>query len=231
MRLALLAALLCLAAPLSGALAATEGVDVSHHNGPIDWAKAKASGVRFAYVKASEGVDDPDPMFATHWQALAQHKILRGAYHFFITEDDPAAQAKLFLGLFRTMPGDLLPAIDIEVLGKGSTADAPERLATFVSLVSKAIGARPVIYTSARFWDLEMARDPRLLKAIADCPLWIAEYDTPAPRIPNGWKRWTIWQWQSGKAIGGIPGGVDRSRLHPSATLQHIALPKTINRH
>lgn len=226
MRSLMIAFAACLIMPISAANGATEGIDVSHHNGVVDWSKVKASGIAFAYVKASEGVDDPDAMFAQHWQALAQQKIARGAYHFFVTEDDPAEQARLFLSQFQPKAGDLRPAIDIEVLGKGSGGDAPKRLATFLSFVTKAVGARPVIYTSARFWDTEMARDPRLMEAIVGCPLWVAEYETSAPRIPKGWTQWTMWQWQSGKTLAGITGGVDRSRLHPSLKLEQILLPK-----
>ncbi len=222
----LLVATLLSLAPAIASAAPVVGIDVSHHNGPVDWTKAKAAGVGFVYVKASEGVDDPDPAFRDHWRELARLNIPRGAYHFYVTEDDPKAQAKLFLSLTPARPGDLRPAIDIETLGRGSTADAPDKLATFIGIIEKAIGAKPVIYTSARFWNSEMAQHPRLLRAIEGCHLWVAEYEVASPRLPKGWTRWSMWQWQSDAPFAGIKGGVDHNRLHPGISLDMLVLPK-----
>lgn len=220
----LLMSLVLLVMPATAALAEVEGIDVSHHNGPVDWAAVKNNSVGFAYVKASEGMDDKDPLFSANWSSLSQQGVPRGAYHFYITEDDPQEQAKLFLSVYQPQTGDLLPAIDIELLGKGTTKDAPQKLAAFVDLIRTAIGASPVIYTSARFWDTDMASSPELLAAIKDCPLWIAEYEVAAPKIPEGWARWTIWQWDSGKKVPGITGGVDRNRLHQDLNIADIQI-------
>ena len=70
-----------------------QGVDVSHYDGTIDWVKAHASGIDFAFMKATESTDFIDPNFATNWQAAAAAGVIRGAYHFFRPEVDPVAQA------------------------------------------------------------------------------------------------------------------------------------------
>jgi lysozyme len=49
-----------------------QGVDVSHHQGPIDWRALAGSGVRFAYIKATEGSDYVDPAFAANWTEAAR---------------------------------------------------------------------------------------------------------------------------------------------------------------
>jgi lysozyme len=211
--------------PATAPHAELAGIDVSHHNGSINWSLVKKGLVGFAYVKASEGMDDIDPLFVANWNSLGEQGIPRGAYHFFVTEDDPQEQAKLFLSVYQPQEGDLLPAIDIEVLGKGSGTDAPERLRVFIELIRAAVGTSPVIYTSARFWDTDMASTPELLIAIRDCPLWIAEYEVTAPKIPEGWTRWTIWQWEPDGAIAGISGGVDRNRLHQNVSIADIQIP------
>ena len=43
------------------------GIDVSHYQGEVDWPAVAASGVRFAFIKATDGVDDIDPRFAQNW--------------------------------------------------------------------------------------------------------------------------------------------------------------------
>lgn len=219
------AAMLLLASTPAYAEPGLEGIDVSHHNGPVDWKAVQSHSVGFVYVKASEGMTDVDPLFQSNWLALGEQGMPRGAYHFFVTEDDPTEQAKLFFSTYQPRPGDLLPAIDIEVLGRGSGAEATERLAAFIALVKAEIGASPIIYTNANFWNSDLAGDPQLLEAIRDCPLWIAEYGVAAPKVPSGWSRWTIWQWASGQTTPGITGGVDRNRVNEGVTLVELQIP------
>ena len=65
------------------------GIDVSHHQGKIDWPAVAVDGVGFAFIKATEGGDFVDPRFAENWKASAKAGIPRGAYHFF-TQCRPA---------------------------------------------------------------------------------------------------------------------------------------------
>src|SRR5512140_3609631 len=60
-----------------------EGVDVSHYDGTIDFAKVKQSGRVFAIMKATEGTSYVDATFATHWADAKAAGVVRGAYHFF----------------------------------------------------------------------------------------------------------------------------------------------------
>ena len=61
-----------------------QGIDISHHQGDIDWARLKDQpNIRFAIMKATEGGDHRDRKFAENWQAAKQAGIVRGAYHFF----------------------------------------------------------------------------------------------------------------------------------------------------
>src|SRR5262245_5178777 len=59
------------------------GVDLSHHQGRIDWGKVRASKAAFAFIKATEGATFTDPAFATNWSGARDAGVLRGAYHFF----------------------------------------------------------------------------------------------------------------------------------------------------
>ena len=69
------------------------GIDVSHHNGEIDWSRVKQSGIQFAYIKATEGSDWEDIRFPNNWTESKKNKIYRGAYHFFSTTSSGEAHS------------------------------------------------------------------------------------------------------------------------------------------
>ncbi|MDI6837073.1 MAG: GH25 family lysozyme, partial [Rhizobiaceae bacterium] len=61
-----------------------QGIDVSHHQGDIDWHKLAAQPkVRFAIIKSTEGGDFRDGKFDENWRRAGEAGIVRGAYHFF----------------------------------------------------------------------------------------------------------------------------------------------------
>ena len=61
---------------------AIHGIDVSKYQGDIDWNKVKDSGVKFVWIKATEGGDHTDEKFAANWAGAKAAGIPRGAYHF-----------------------------------------------------------------------------------------------------------------------------------------------------
>ena len=183
------------------------GIDVSHHSGDINWTKVMGEGIGFVYLKASEGVDAADPRFQEHWKLLGELAVPRGAYHFYVTEDDPLEQARFFLSRFELKGGDLPPVVDVETLGHGTRGPLSPRLRQFLELVEEETGVRPMIYTSPNFWDANFEPD------FGDYPLWVAEYGVESPRLPAGWERWHLWQYEGNATIPGIEKGADRSRL------------------
>ncbi|AQT43495.1 lysozyme [Bartonella apihabitans] len=58
------------------------GIDVSHHQGEIDWHKIKSQNISFAYIKATEGGDFKDPQFKKNWDHALEAGLRVGAYHF-----------------------------------------------------------------------------------------------------------------------------------------------------
>jgi lysozyme len=185
----------------------------------VDWDRVAGAGYSFAYVKATEGVDSPDPAFPEHWKRLPEVGLRRGAYHFYVTEDDPKAQARFFLDTVEHRPGDLLPAVDVEIIGHGTAPGLADRLRTFLDLVETELGVRPVIYTSPKFWDAHLG------PGFHDHPLWVAEYEVDSPRVPESWTRWTFWQWKDDHDVPGVEKDADVSRLHPELTLDDLVVP------
>src|SRR5215472_10861520 len=92
------------------------GIDVSHYQGTIDWASVRTAGIVFAYAKATEGITYTDPLFTNNWSAMKAAGVVRGAYLFFHSNDDPTAEADHYLSVVGTIaPGDLPPMLDVEV--------------------------------------------------------------------------------------------------------------------
>ena len=77
----------------------TQGIDVSQEQGLIDWKAARAAGVDFAYIRASQGSDRRDENFAANWSESAAADVKRGAYHVFNLCKPGREQATNFIAL------------------------------------------------------------------------------------------------------------------------------------
>jgi lysozyme len=199
---------------------AHHGIDVSYHSGVVDWDSVAASGFQFAFVKATEGDDLKDPAFDSHWRALKQSGIVRGAYHFYVTEDPPETQAQFFIENVILDPGDLAPVVDIEVIGHNTPPGLTDRLTVFLSMLEAHYGIRPIIYTSPTFWNKYLSAD------FGHYPLWVAEYEVYEPRIPNGWTNWQMWQWKGDTKVAGVEKTADVSRVnHPRYGIDDFRVP------
>lgn len=192
------------------------GIDVSHHSGKVDWETVRKQGYKFAYVKSSEGVDDPDNMFEEHWKALREAGMERGAYHFYVTEDDPVQQAKFFASRLKDDPGTLPPAVDVELLGHNTKGNLSETLLVFLQTFEKETGIKPMIYTESNFWDGHYQPE------FSDYPLWMAEYGVRMPKVPFGWTNWVLWQRKENKQIKGVEKSADVNLLHPKVDFESL---------
>ena len=131
------------------------GIGAARYQGVIDWQTAARSGVSFAYLKATEGGDGLDPSFATNWQAAAGAGIPRGAFHFFYFCRPAADQARWFIAHVPRSPRALPPVLDMEWTPFSPTctlrpdaADVRAEAETFLNILERHYGQRPLIYTS-----------------------------------------------------------------------------------
>lgn len=53
------------------------GIDISHHQGKIDWNKVKGEGFNFVFIKATEGGNFKDPEFDRNWKESSRIGLLR----------------------------------------------------------------------------------------------------------------------------------------------------------
>ncbi len=183
-----------------------EGIDVSHFQGTIDWTKVRASGKAFAFAKATEGVDLVDPTFSTNWAAMREAGIVRGAYHFFEPDDDAEAQANLFIATVELAPGDLPPALDVEVSDGESAAAIEAEVLTWLKAIHAHYGVKPILYSDVTFLQRDLA------DGFDTYPLWIADYSETAPTSIDSWTKWSFWQYSQDGSVAGIEGKVDLDR-------------------
>lgn len=176
-------------------------------------------GYTFAFVKATEGDDLKDPAFEDHWLAMKKAGITRGVYHFYVTEDDPVEQARFFIDAVKLESNDLTPVVDIELIGHHTQPGLVERFRKWLELIEEHYGVKPIIYTTAGFWNRHLSAE------FGDYPLWVAEYDVAEPRLPKGWATWHLWQWQGDAVVDGVERNADITRLNrPQVQISQLLL-------
>ncbi len=211
--LALIAALFAMAGGWWTPWAAryTQGVDVSHHQGPIDWRTLAADDVAFAYIKATEGADHVDPRFAFNWREAAAAGLHRGAYHFFTLCQPGARQAAHFIDTVPREAGALPAAVDLEHMGpcrQGPTmSDVAEQARIFMDRVEAHYGVRPIIYTTREFHDAHLA-------GVTGERFWIRSLGVE-PRFRQ--REWVIWQHHNRGHKRGVSGPIDLNAFRGDA--------------
>jgi lysozyme len=186
------------------------GIDVSNWQGEIDWHTVAKSGVRFAYIKATEGATYQDPRFGTNRAGATEAGIAAGAYHYLRTTSTIPDQVQNFVNIVHALlPGDLPPALDIEDpkqwSGKTRTEIAAFAL-SWLDGIEEHLGTTPIIYLSPSF--AESFLDPASAQ-LAAYPLWVAHWNAEQPRIPEPWQRAQFWQHSSTGRVPGIHEKVD----------------------
>lgn len=126
------------------------GIDVSNHNGRIDFGRVRADGISFVIVKASEGKGYRDPSFAHLVREARRSGLKVGAYHFFRKKADGRKQAANFAAALAGRRLDLPIVIDVEDWSNDHMVDDASALARLRAMVAalKARGYKVMIYTN-----------------------------------------------------------------------------------
>jgi lysozyme len=189
----------------------TPGIDVSYYQETIDWPRVHRAGMRFAFIRISDGTTISDQMFVRNWAGAKRAKLLRGGYQHFRPDESAAAQADLVIAALAREPGELPPAIDVEVTGGKTPAQIAAGVRTWIDRVRSRLHVEPIVYTSPDFW-----RDRVGDANLSAQPLWVAHYTTDCPRVPAAWTHWTFWQHSEAGQVPGIDGPVDLDALSGS---------------
>jgi lysozyme len=185
-------------------------IDLSHWQGPVDFAQAKSAGIAAVILKATQGTKWIDATFAQRYAAASAAGLLVGAYHF-LDDSDPATQVENFLSVSEGCPVLALDVERNEIGGSVTVAQAAEAAAR----LAMATGRTPLVYIN-RFGPDQLGTGfPN--GVLSRCPLWLPAYNS-RPICPVGWSKWVLWQYTDGAAgssalpVPGI-GRCDRSRF------------------
>lgn len=183
------------------------GIDISHHQGVIDWTKLSnamvdRSTLTFIMVKATEGANYLDDCFEDNFRKAKEYGFIRGAYHFWSTVSTAREQAAFFLDNVKLEVGDLPPVLDVEAKPDNMTEeDFQMELLAWLHVVEDRYHVKPIIYTYYKFKERYL-KDERF----DAYPFWIAHYYVSDVQYQGKWK---FWQHTDVGRLPGINGFVD----------------------
>lgn len=170
------------------------GIDISRYQDEVDWENlftistdGDTIPIRFAIIKATQGLLLEDPNFTEHWENAKEFGVVRGAYHYYLPDRSASIQAKNFISNVTLSKGDLPPVIDIEETRGKSKADMVKNLKVFALALEKEYGMKPIIYSNKTFISDYLVSD------FKDYNFWIAHYYQEEINPPDSIK-WVFWQ-------------------------------------
>jgi len=180
------------------------GIDVSHHQGDINWDLVYKKGALFTYIKATEGGAWKDPKYLENRKKAKKAGLKVGAYHYFSFCKDPKIQLNNLIRTVHLADEDLPMAVDVELRGNCSKKISPKQfrreLKHFLTELENHYHVRPIIYSTMKFYNRH------LVKEFSDYRVWIQNLngeDKALEELP-----WIFWQYKVGK-VSGIKGVVD----------------------
>lgn len=177
------------------------GIDVSSHNGKIDFKRVKEDGIEFVFIKASEGKSFRDKNFVRNYSGAELAGLPTGAYHFFRYNVDGLEQARNFLTAIGNRHPELGLAIDVEDSYNSAANNKNEVKENLIAMREFLTlnGYKVIFYTNRKgYLDYIFNLDD------LNGDVWISSFSsTPLPAP------WTFWQYDHHGHIDGIHGDVD----------------------
>lgn len=193
-----------------------KGVDVSHWQGNIDWAKVKGAGYSFAIMKATEGKGMVDDTLAANLQGAREAGIATGVYHFCRASDVAEAQAEaaFFISVLDGVGGlmaiTIPPILDIETVQATTTGEVTGISHAWLESVEAYYGIPPMFYSYPWF------ADEYLESSLSKYKIWLADYNKNPPNDHCGCTEWTFLQFTDKGQVPGIAGNVDLNEFQGS---------------
>ena len=194
----------------------TRGIDVSKHNGSIDWNAVKASGINFAIIRcgyrgSTSGALIVDPYYYSNISGAQAAGINVGVYFFSqaINETEAVEEASMVLELLYGYSLQMPVYIDVEKSnGRADSISVEERSAAahaFLTTISNA-GYTGGIYSNKLWFENRINT-----ASFTNYKIWLAQYvDIPTYSAT----RYDMWQYTSKGSVGGISGNVDMNVIN-----------------
>lgn len=195
------------------------GIDVSSHQGFINWLEVKYDRTEFAIIRAGVTTWDngnlkEDERFNHNFSACGRLNIDRGVYYYSqaITPEEAVQEANLVLKMVDGRECQLPIYIDVEDTGTGGKGRADQLTKAERTAVVKAFcetieaaGYRAGVYSNASFFTNNLN-----VSELKSYSFWVAAYSTTMPAyLPM---TYDIWQYTDSGSIQGIEGSVDLNR-------------------
>jgi len=178
------------------------GIDVSSHNGDIDFDKVKADGYSFVIIKASEGLEHHDSRFATNYDNARKSGLKVGAYHFFRKDTDGLNQAKNFLETIGWRKLDLPLVVDVEDWSNAKNVEDERTQKNLDAMLDnlRSRGHKVMVYTNGDGYK-KYIKDGQI-----NINLWLCAFKQPdkLKHIPHQLQQYSHWG-----RVKGIWGDVD----------------------
>jgi len=188
-----------------------KGIDVSYHNGKIDWKKVKNAGIDFAILRIGFGMyaDQKDTSFEYNYTECIKNNIPIGVYLYSYAKNKNEAkrEAETVLTWLNKRKLNLPVYFDIEDKSQinlsKSVLDSMCKM--FCDTIENA-GYWAGIYTN-KYWATSIINGTELGKRYT---YWVAQYNNE--NTYNG--PYDMWQYTSSGKVNGINGNVDLNYLY-----------------
>ncbi|MGN1246269.1 MAG: glycoside hydrolase family 25 protein [Muribaculaceae bacterium] len=180
-----------------------QGIDVSSHNGKIDFTKVAANGISFVYAKASEGTKFRDPKFSYNITEARKAGLIVGAYHFFRKDKPGKEQARNFIDAIGKEQLNMPLVIDVEDWGNSRFSEHDEVIRNLSDMIQslQADNYKLMIYTNKDGYRKYLhGHFPHL-------PLWLCAFTHPN-KLKKSYS-YVIHQFSHWGSVDGIEGEVD----------------------
>ena len=183
------------------------GIDVSAHNGMMNFDAAAQDGISFVFIKASEGTGFRDENFRLNYDKANAAGLKTGAYHYFRFDAAGVPQAINFLKAIGDRDLDLGLAIDVEEHGNATGVSQEkiiDRLQAMIEFLNLK-GHRVILYSNRDgYYDF-------IEENFKGLPLWICSFSDPPIST-----EWDFWQFNHRGKVKGIRGDVDMNTFSGS---------------
>lgn len=206
-----------------------KGVDVSQHQGKIDWQKVKADGIEFAIIRAGFGMysNQQDSRFQENMAGAKAAGVPVGVYwySYALTPEEGSREAATCLEAIAPYQDQIVLPVWYDMEGNDyRTSHGFDYNRTKITDICKAFldavqagGYRCGVYANKNW--LESYIDVQQL----GCPVWVAQWASQSGY--TGEK--LIWQYTSEGRVSGIDGDVDLDQGYPGLFPQQSGWQKT----
>jgi lysozyme len=181
-------------------------IDLSSHNGNVDFVKMASRGVTETIIRATLRVYGVDTFFHRHVEGAKAAGLRVGAYHLWDSNFPALAQVTNFVNTISEVDGVEFAALDVEE-SRRRTQDDMSVMHKWLWDVSCHLGTNTLIYTSNGLWNQWHNGGPT--PWAWNFPLWLADYESVVEPevVPSDWDVWALWQYSgNGNGAGAYYG-------------------------